>query len=125
MAGYSVIGYYADVNQPFIQHIEGADSPESAAAMAIARAEGDPVVVEVIEGLHYGTLDGDETLGRDWYNERAEAECDSCGSKWRQADLKPATDYFQRVDPGGVVPSGQCPDGDCGALCYPIGSEAA
>jgi len=27
-----------------------------------------------------------------------------------------AKDFFQRTEPGGVVPSGECPG--CGALCY-------
>jgi hypothetical protein len=35
----------------------------------------------------------------------------------RLEDLKEITDFWSRVDPGGVMPIGQCPI--CGALCYP------
>lgn len=44
-------------------------------------------------------------------------ECDNCGAKWADDGMDQIEDYWQRLDPGGVVPSGQCPD--CGALCYP------
>jgi hypothetical protein len=44
-------------------------------------------------------------------------ECASCGGTWEERDLKPIQDYFERVEPGGTVPSGECPK--CGALCYP------
>jgi len=43
--------------------------------------------------------------------------CDNCGVEWDLEDLQPIKDLHQRVDPGGVMPSGECPD--CGALCYP------
>lgn len=45
------------------------------------------------------------------------SKCDNCG--WTGADSGMANikDFFQRVEPGGIVPSGECPD--CGALCYP------
>src|SRR5439155_14436990 len=44
-------------------------------------------------------------------------ECDNCGAIWDDTDVDPISDLWERVDPGGVMPSGQCPD--CGALCYP------
>lgn len=44
-------------------------------------------------------------------------ECDNCRNSFVATDLKETRDYSQRVDPGGTVPSGECPD--CGALCYP------
>jgi hypothetical protein len=44
-------------------------------------------------------------------------ECDNCGGTWEEDDLHPIKDYFERVEPGGTVPSGECPE--CGALCYP------
>ena len=44
-------------------------------------------------------------------------ECDNCGGKWEDGDLHEIRDYFQRVEPGGTVPSGECPK--CNCLCYP------
>jgi len=46
--------------------------------------------------------------------------CDNCGRHWDQCELQAIKNYFQRVEPGSIVPSGQCPDKDCGALCYPL-----
>jgi len=43
--------------------------------------------------------------------------CDNCKKEWKRGMLCEAKDYFQRIEPGGVVPSGECPE--CGALCYP------
>ena len=43
--------------------------------------------------------------------------CDNCHKEWKRTMLCEVKDYFQRVEPGGVVPSGECPA--CGALCYP------
>ncbi len=47
------------------------------------------------------------------------ARCDNCGNTWTEEELDPIHDYWGRVDPGGVVPLGQCPNVDCRALCYP------
>jgi hypothetical protein len=44
--------------------------------------------------------------------------CDNCKKEYKREMLCEVKDYFQRVEPGGVVPSGECPA--CGALCYPI-----
>ena len=44
--------------------------------------------------------------------------CDNCKRQWKREMLCEVKDYFQRVEPGGVVPSGECPA--CGALCYPV-----
>jgi len=46
-------------------------------------------------------------------------ECNNCGMIWHWDSLLDIQDYFQRVEAGGVVPSGECPACDCGALCYP------
>ena len=46
-----------------------------------------------------------------------EAKCANCGKEWPEAHLNPVKHLYERVKPGGVVPSGECPD--CGALCYP------
>ncbi len=44
--------------------------------------------------------------------------CADCGKIVKGKSLAPIHDLEQRIEPGGVVPSGECPD--CGALCYPI-----
>ena len=44
--------------------------------------------------------------------------CDGCGKFVLGKSLLPIQDIEQRVEPGGTVPSGECPD--CGALCYPL-----
>jgi hypothetical protein len=46
-------------------------------------------------------------------------QCDNCSQIWEAHDLDPIQDYGSRVEPGGVVPCGQCPDAACRALCYP------
>ena len=43
--------------------------------------------------------------------------CDNCGHTFLAEDLQPIERLEERIEPGGTVPSGQCPD--CGALCYP------
>ena len=45
--------------------------------------------------------------------------CDNCGKTWPEDALDPVHDFWGRVDPGGVLPIGQCPDAECGALCCP------
>ena len=44
--------------------------------------------------------------------------CDNCRKEYKREMLCEIKDYFQRVEAGGMVPSGECPA--CGALCYPI-----
>lgn len=46
----------------------------------------------------------------------AHFECDNCGRFWAQHDLKDSPDLYERMDPGGPMPAGDCPD--CGAFCY-------
>jgi hypothetical protein len=46
--------------------------------------------------------------------------CSSCGKQWTADELNPFYDYWSRVEPGGIVPLGDCPDPDCGAFCYPL-----
>lgn len=47
-----------------------------------------------------------------------QSRCDDCGHLWSDSELVEPRHLSQRLDPGGVVPSGECPD--CGALCYPL-----
>lgn len=51
--------------------------------------------------------------------ETGRSKCDNCSEVYLDADLNPVTDYGQRVTPGGLAPSGECPDEECGALCFP------
>lgn len=47
------------------------------------------------------------------------SECDSC--EWRgtpPVSMEAIPNLFERIDPGGIVPSGECPM--CHALCYPL-----
>jgi hypothetical protein len=46
-------------------------------------------------------------------------ECANCGEVWPANKLAPIKDLDQRIELGGMVPSGECPDVSCGALCYP------
>ena len=50
----------------------------------------------------------------------ATSQCDDCRSIYNDNQLEEIDNFFMRVEAGGVVPSGQCPDPECGALCYPI-----
>ena len=45
--------------------------------------------------------------------------CENCDRTWSEEDLEHIHHYWERVEPGGVVPLGQCPDTDCRGLCYP------
>lgn len=47
------------------------------------------------------------------------SKCDNCG--WIGEPtflLHEVSNLLQRVEPGGIVPSGECPQCDC--LCYPV-----
>lgn len=46
-----------------------------------------------------------------------EHRCDNCGIAWTDDELERIEDIENRIDPGSVVPSGECPA--CGSLCYP------
>jgi hypothetical protein len=47
-------------------------------------------------------------------------QCDACGKLHALENLDEVRHLSMRVAPGGVFPSGQCSDPDCGALCYPF-----
>jgi hypothetical protein len=69
MPSYTVIGIYADNQQPWIQHVQ-ATTPTHAALKGIkdlSNSDDKPdvnniYVVEVIEGTHQGTLCNDSPL---------------------------------------------------------------
>jgi hypothetical protein len=63
---YTVIGMYADNQQPWMGHVKSASDPKDAAIKAtllqLTDSGADPddmFVVEVIEGRHTGTLNND------------------------------------------------------------------
>ena len=50
------------------------------------------------------------------------SRCDNCGWEGEPLfGLEEIVDLVERIDPGGVVPSGECPE--CDALCYPEQKE--
>ena len=49
--------------------------------------------------------------------------CDNCGEIWKADELGKIENLDNRVDPGSIVPSGECPE--CGALCYPVGTDSS
>lgn len=44
------------------------------------------------------------------------ATCNNCGRQWQVEKLKSIDNLQQRVAPGEIVPTGECPE--CGALCH-------
>ena len=51
----------------------------------------------------------------------AKHECDNCGGIYSEAEMLEIQHLEQRIDTGGIVPSGECPN--CGCLCYLIGKK--
>lgn len=69
-------------------------------------------------GVWESQLGGTIVSGAAAENNEPWSECDNCD--WNGPDKKlitPIPDLEQRIEPGGEVPSGECPG--CGALCYP------
>ena len=53
-------------------------------------------------------------------------QCQACDTLWTEEQITPleeVKDLFLRIDPGEVVPSGECPDPDCGALTHLTGRD--
>jgi hypothetical protein len=46
--------------------------------------------------------------------------CQNCSTLYREDELDAIDDVLERVAPGETMPWGQCPDSNCGAVCYPI-----
>lgn len=69
MKGYTVVGYYADNNQPWVEFAE-ADSAKEAAEQAVdqlierdSSIMGQDVrIVEAFEGKHFGCLNNETVL---------------------------------------------------------------
>lgn len=47
-------------------------------------------------------------------------QCQNCGTFFDEGQLNPVTDLSQRVAPGEPMPSGECPEADCRAVCHPV-----
>jgi hypothetical protein len=43
--------------------------------------------------------------------------CDNCSAKYENGKLEQSAFDVSRLDPGSMVPSGECPS--CGSFCYP------
>jgi hypothetical protein len=57
------------------------------------------------------------------YDEPTE-KCQNCGNLYLEDELStPIKDLTQRVAPGEPMPSGECLDPECRALCQPIPQE--
>lgn len=50
----------------------------------------------------------------------SKSKCQDCQETFNDGDLAPIDDIYERVSPGEIMPSGECPK--CGALCQPIDS---
>lgn len=47
-----------------------------------------------------------------------DVRCQSCEREWDFADLDQIAHVTERVEPGEVMPAGQCPE--CGAVCHDV-----
>ena len=48
-------------------------------------------------------------------------ECGNCKYLWSADKLEDIKNILERIEPGGIVPSGECPR--CSMLCYPVKKE--
>ena len=54
-----------------------------------------------------------------------EAKCDNCDTTYDYRELVDIDEFWERApEPGEPMPAGQCPDSDCGALCFVVKPEA-
>jgi len=53
--------------------------------------------------------------------DKKDCKCDNCGKEYiAEEECLPPKNLWERIEPGNIVPSGECPDPNCGALCYPL-----
>jgi hypothetical protein len=50
--------------------------------------------------------------------------CQNCGEVYRDDELNEVEDIEERVGPGEEMPSGECPDEECRAVCHPYVPDA-
>ncbi len=66
-------------------------------------------------GLDFDELD--ERAKRHYVAEKKDLNrCNNCGKLWTTDQLERIDDFWDRVNAGEIMPSGQCPD--CGCLCH-------
>ena len=123
MKKYDVI-VTRDTTESAIIRVE-AESKDQAADIALEKAREAPVGFEWRTNDIY---DSDPYLGDCPENDAREAEdepetpnieCDNCSGKYRIDQivaLEEVEHLAERLDPGGIVPAGECPN--CGAFCY-------
>lgn len=49
-------------------------------------------------------------------DENPRCRCDNCGWTGRMSQVEEMRDFWSRIDVGGVMPAGECPE--CGAFAY-------
>jgi len=96
---YRVLGSYRDV---------GAIEQDAIYEPPVVTQDFDTVLAEIIDALKDEVTDGDD-----------KSTCQGCGHVWPDVMLiTPIEDLYQRVSPGEIMPSGECPA--CRALCHPV-----
>lgn len=54
------------------------------------------------------------------YSDDMPARCQNCAKVYPVRDLAPIADAEERLEIGGEIPAGECPDPECGALCMMV-----
>ena len=111
----------------FHKDVDEVVDSETVAALELVVAESLPQMVPEQDARFMYAMDLSKktwslTKPLDWVEVPAACRCDNCGRElWESSLLYPLSeieDLAERLTPGGVVPSGECPDCDC--LIYPI-----
>jgi hypothetical protein len=58
----------------------------------------------------------------DWIEREDKHSCSDCGRTFTEDQLGETHNIWERVSPGEIMPSGECPK--CGALCHPMREPA-
>lgn len=95
--------------------------------------ENTRTVSAIIENTFKGTIDslsraaGTKSAVHNVLMEKAFSEdgelheCGNCGAYWPFESLNDIHKLYERVQPGEIMPSGECPK--CGSLCHPVESD--
>ncbi len=74
------------------------------------------LLAECYEILDALPLEDGDLLEGETGDEAASAECQNCDWRGDPAECRPLQDVLDRVDPGEVMPIGECPE--CGCVCH-------